>query len=81
MARNKISDLRDHLFAALERIDNDELTNEQIDIEVEKAKAVASIGAVIINSAKVEIDFIKATGRLDTNSEIFKSIIDPKKIQ
>ena len=30
MARNKLSDLRDHMFAALERLDDEELTNEQI---------------------------------------------------
>lgn len=81
MARNKISDLRDHLFAALERIDNDELSSEEIKNEVEKAKAISSIGSVLINSAKVEIDFIKATGRIDTSSELFKSINDPKKIE
>ena len=79
MARNKISDLRDHLFASLERIDDDSLTLEQIRAEVDKAKAVAQIGSVIINSAKVEIDFIKATGRIDSASEIFKSV-DQKKI-
>jgi hypothetical protein len=79
MARNKISDLRDHLFASLERIDDDSLTPEQIRAEVDKAKAVAQIGSVIINSAKVEIDFIKATGRIDSASEIFKSV-DQKKL-
>ena len=79
MALNKISDLRDHLFASLERIDDDSLTPEQIRAEVDKAKAVAQIGSVIINSAKVEIDFIKATGRIDSASEIFKSV-DQKKI-
>ena len=81
MARNKISDLRDHLFAALERIDNDDLTADQISQEVNKAKAIASIGSVLINSAKVEMEYIKATGKLDTASELFKSINDPKKLQ
>lgn len=81
MARNKISDLRDHLFAALERIDNDDLTAEQIHQEVNKAKAIASIGSVLINSAKVEMEYIKATGKLDTASELFKSINDPKQLQ
>jgi hypothetical protein len=81
MARNKISDLRDHLFAALERIDNDDLTADQISQEVNKAKAIASIGSVLINSAKVEMEYIKATGKLDTSSELFKSINDPKQLQ
>ena len=66
MARNKISDLRDHLFASLERIDDDSLTPEQTKAEVDKAKAVAQIGSVIINSAKVEIDFIKKNGEART---------------
>ena len=80
MARNKISDLRDHLFAAIERIDDDSMTSDQIKLECDKAKAVASIGSVLINSAKIEIEFIKATGRIDSESDIFKSINDPKKL-
>ena len=55
MARNKINDLRDHLFEALERLKDGE-------IDIQTAKAMADVGQVIINSAKIEIDFIKATG-------------------
>ena len=72
MARNKIEDLRDHLFEIIEMV-------KEGDMELEKAKAIADIAQVIINSAKVEIDFIKATGRIDSASEIFKSV-DQKKI-
>lgn len=74
MARNKINDLRDHLFAALERLDNDELTAEELQKELDKAQAVAQIGNVIISSAKVEVDFMKATGMIATNSELFKGV-------
>jgi len=81
MARNKISDLRDHLFAALERIDNDDLTAEELQKELQKADAVAQIGAVIINSAKVEVDFMKATGMISTDSQLFKDIKGPKELQ
>jgi hypothetical protein len=34
---------------------------------VEKAKAIAGISQVIINTAKLEIDFIKATDSMDGN--------------
>ena len=74
MARNKINDLRDHLFAALERLDNDELTAEELQKELDKAEAVAQIGNVIISSAKVEVDFMKATGMITTNSDLFKGV-------
>ena len=49
--------------------------------EVDKAKAIAGIGSVIINSAKLEIDYLKATGKIDTQSDIFKSVISPKSIE
>lgn len=55
MARNKINDLRDHLFEALERLKDGE-------IDIQTAKAMADVGQVIINSAKIEIDFIRVTG-------------------
>ena len=78
MARNKLSDLRDHMFAALERLDDEELTNEQIKNEIEKAKSIAMVGSVIINSAKIEIDYLKATGMIDTTSDLFKSVVGVK---
>lgn len=55
MARNKITDLRDHLFEVLERLKDGE-------IDIETAQTMAEVSQVIINSAKIEVDFIKATG-------------------
>ena len=74
MARNKLSDLRDHMFAALERLSDETLNPEQQEIEIRKAKEIAAVGNTIINSAKVEVDFIKATGKIDSGSELFKGI-------
>ena len=80
MARNKLSDLRDHMFAALERLDDEELTTEQIKNEIDKAKSIAMVGSVIINSAKIEIDYLKATGMIDTTSDLFKSVVGVKQL-
>jgi ribosomal protein L17 len=62
MARNKLSDVRDHIFMALERLSDETLTNDQVNVEVDKAKAISQLASTIIQSAKVEIDFINATG-------------------
>jgi len=80
MAKNKLSDLRDHLFSALERIDDDQLTSDQLDNEIKKANAVANLSSMIIQSAKIEVDFIKVTGRLDSKTELFKSVDTPKQL-
>lgn len=52
-----ISALRAHLFAALEG-----LSNTETPMDIERAKAIADVGQTIINSAKVEVDHIKAVG-------------------
>lgn len=57
MPQNKIEHLRNHLFATLEGL----LDNEE-PMEIDRAKAVAEVAQVIVNSAKIENDFIKATG-------------------
>ena len=55
--KNKIEDLRNHLFATLEG-----LLDEDSPMEIERAKAVADVAQVLVNSAKIEVDYIKATG-------------------
>lgn len=52
MSKN-INDLRVSLFDALDMLKKGEITTEQ-------AKAISEMGQVIINSAKVEVDYIKA---------------------
>ena len=80
MANNKLSDLRNHIFMALERLSDEGMTTEQVTSEVEKAKAIAQLSATIIASAKVEIDYINAVGLVDSQSELFKSV-NPKLLQ
>lgn len=55
--KNKIADLRDHLFATIEG-----LLDRETPLEVERAKAVADVAQAIIGSAKVEVDFLRVTG-------------------
>jgi hypothetical protein len=62
---------------ALERLADEDMRNEKVNQEVEKAKAIAQLSATIIASAKVEIDYINAVGLVDSQSELFKSV-NPK---
>lgn len=60
--KNGIVDFRNNMLLQMENILAAE-TPEQIELEVSKAKAIAQLGSVIVESAKVEVDFIKAVGK------------------
>lgn len=68
--RNKIEDLRNHMFAALEKLGDAE-TSEEMQKELERSKAIAEVGKVIVESAKVEVDFVKATKGEVITTEFF----------
>lgn len=55
--RNKIEDLRNHLFATLEA-----LQDEEKPMELDRAKAIADVAQTIINSARVEVEYIREVG-------------------
>lgn len=53
--KNKIEDLRNHLFDTLEA-----LQDPDKPMDIERAKAIADVAQVVINSAKVEVDYLRA---------------------
>ncbi len=58
MPKNKIEDLRNLLFDTMERL----LDPDDTSMDIQRAKAIGDVGQVIINTAKVEVDFMKQTG-------------------
>jgi len=59
--RNKIEDLRNHLFSTIES-----LMDEDKPMDLDRAKAIAEVAQTIINSAKVEVDFMNKVGGVGT---------------
>lgn len=57
MPKNKIDDLRNHLFETLEALKDDEKP-----MDLARAREVANVARVIIESAKVEVEFLNVTG-------------------
>lgn len=84
MAKNKLTDLNDHLFVALERLNDENLSQDDLEKEVKRAKSITSISGEIIkvnniyltaaiSIAKGDIDL----DRLPENFEV-KRIADKK---
>ncbi len=56
MQKQNIGDLRGHLFDAIEQLKSGRM-------DVKTAQAVAQLGDVVVQSAKVEVDFLKLSGQ------------------
>lgn len=54
--KNTLSDLNNHLFLQLERINNEALTKEELEFESERSKAVTSVAKEIISNARLVLD-------------------------
>lgn len=63
--KNTIDDLRNHLFATIEA-----LMDSEKPMPVDQAKAINQTAQTLINSAKVEVDYLEATGQ-DSGGSFF----------
>ena len=56
MAKKNIDDLRELLFATIEGV-------KAGTLDVDRAKMIGELSQVMVNSAKVEVEYAKATGQ------------------
>ena len=55
MTRNSMTDLSDHLFMAIERLEDEDMTEDQLELEIRRGKTVASLATQVVNSGNVII--------------------------
>lgn len=55
--KNRIEDLRNHLFETLEA-----LKDKEHPMELDRARAIAQVAKEITDTARVEVEYAKATG-------------------
>jgi hypothetical protein len=62
--RNKLTDLNDHLFEQLERLNSDELKGKELEEEIKRAKAMSQVATQIVNGHKTIVDAMRvASGK------------------
>lgn len=54
--KNTLIDLNNHLFEEMERLNDDELNNEELDKEIRRAKAMTDISGQIIENAALGLN-------------------------
>lgn len=57
--KNKLTDLNNHLFEQLERLNNEDLKGDELESEVKRAKAISDIAGDIISNASIQLNALK----------------------
>ena len=66
--RNKITDLNNHLFEQLERLNDDELTEDKLTQEIQRSKDLAGVAQQIIENTKNAIEVVKIANKSGANT-------------
>ncbi len=62
--KNKLSDLNDHLFEQLERLNDNELSGDALKTEIARSKSMTEIAEQIIDNAKTTVAGMKVANDL-----------------
>lgn len=57
--KNKLTDLNNHLFEQLERLNDEALKGEDLEKEIERSRAISSISKDIISNAGLQLQAVK----------------------
>lgn len=54
--KNTLSDLNDYLFMEIEKLSDDDLSDEEISMECNRAKAIKELAHAVIDNARLVLD-------------------------
>ena len=57
--RNNLSALNDYLFESIERIQNDDLSENDLEREIKRAEAVTEVAKVIVQNGELALKAMK----------------------
>lgn len=80
MAKNTMEDLNNHLFGQLERLQDEDLTQEQLEKEVMRSKAVTSVAEVIVRNGELALNVMKHVNEYRTDGQLapIPKMLEPK---
>jgi len=67
--RNKMTDLNNHLFAQLERLSDDDISQEDLSKEIQRSKAMTNVAQQIVENARNTIEVIKLAEKMGLNPD------------
>ncbi len=73
--KNTLNDLNNYLFAEIERLDDESLTEDQLFKETRRAKAIANVSSQIISNANLQLKAIQTSLEYGHNDKAIKNSV------
>lgn len=76
MAKNKMSDLRDHLFETLEKLrsNNDPEADPSEKIDIETASTISAVAGRLVDTYKVEVQAMALLSKADNPNSMTRGM-------
>lgn len=75
MTKNKMSDLNDHLFAQMERLTDEDLTEEELEREINRSREVTRLSKAIIANGTLVLQAARFTdSKFDADIQLPKML-------
>lgn len=76
--RNNLTDLNNHLFEQLERLNDEELKGDALKEEINRSKAIENVAKQIINNGRLVLDSQKFVDERISADNNVPSMLDNK---
>lgn len=76
--KNTLQDLNNHLFAQLERLSDEDLSDEKLNTEINRERAMVDVASKILENANISVEVAKLIGKEVLKKEDTKSILGYK---
>lgn len=78
--KNKLIDLNNHLFTALERLNEEGMSEDDVRNEVRRAKAVVDVGKIVVENGRLMLDGAELQANYPNSNIDLPSLLEgPKK--
>jgi hypothetical protein len=69
--KNKLTDLNNHLFLALERLNDEDIEGEDLNAEIQRSRAIAGVAKNIVQNAALVLEAEKLKRETGAVAEVF----------